>query len=43
MYRPPPPRRLRILHLEDSDMDHQLVLVHLRRGNAPTVNDGEVG
>ena len=32
MYRPPPPRRLRILHLEDSDMDHQLVLVHLRRG-----------
>jgi len=32
MFRPPPPRRLRILHLEDSDMDHQLVLVHLRRG-----------
>ncbi|MCK6424006.1 MAG: histidine kinase [Burkholderiaceae bacterium] len=26
------PRRLRILHLEDSELDHQLVLAHLRRG-----------
>lgn len=28
----PPDRRLRILHLEDSELDHQLMLAHLRRG-----------
>ncbi|MEO8154797.1 MAG: response regulator [Rhizobacter sp.] len=28
---PPPERRLRVLHLEDSELDHQLVLAHLRR------------
>jgi signal transduction histidine kinase len=27
-----PPRRLRLLHLEDAELDHQLVLAHLRRG-----------
>ncbi len=32
MSRPSPVRRLRILHLEDSELDHQLILVHLRRG-----------
>jgi signal transduction histidine kinase len=26
------PRRLNLLHLEDSELDHQLVLAHLRRG-----------
>ncbi|MBK6716141.1 MAG: response regulator [Burkholderiales bacterium] len=31
-------RRLRILHLEDSELDHQLVLAHLRRGGVePTM------
>jgi signal transduction histidine kinase len=34
----PSPRRLRILHLEDSELDHQLVLAHLRRGGVePTM------
>jgi len=28
---PLPERRLRILHLEDSELDHQLMLAHLRR------------
>jgi signal transduction histidine kinase len=27
-----PEKRLRILHLEDSELDHQLMLAHLRRG-----------
>ncbi|MFM2057025.1 MAG: hypothetical protein RLY71_1410 [Pseudomonadota bacterium] len=27
-----PPRRLRLLHLEDAELDHQLVLAHLKRG-----------
>ncbi len=27
-----PPKHLRVLHLEDSDLDHQLMLAHLRRG-----------
>jgi signal transduction histidine kinase len=29
---PLPGRRLRVLHLEDSELDHQLMLAHLRRG-----------
>ncbi|MEY4752408.1 MAG: hypothetical protein RJA44_83 [Pseudomonadota bacterium] len=29
---PPLSRHLRVLHLEDSELDHQLVLAHLRRG-----------
>ena len=32
MPRTPQLRRLRLLHLEDSELDHQLVLAHLRRG-----------
>jgi signal transduction histidine kinase len=32
MQRSPSVRRLRLLHLEDSELDHQLVLAHLRRG-----------
>jgi signal transduction histidine kinase len=32
MPRHPQLRRLRLLHLEDSELDHQLVLAHLRRG-----------
>ncbi|MBX3621890.1 MAG: response regulator [Rhizobacter sp.] len=27
-----PDKRLRVLHLEDSELDHQLMLAHLRRG-----------
>src|SRR5207247_2840563 len=27
-----PPRELRILHLEDSELDHELTLAHLARG-----------
>ncbi|MBC7483732.1 MAG: response regulator, partial [Rhizobacter sp.] len=27
-----PPRELRVLHLEDSELDHELVRAHLRRG-----------
>jgi signal transduction histidine kinase len=39
MHRAPPPRRLHILHLEDSELDHQLVLAHLRRGGIePTMH-----
>ena len=30
MPRTPQLRRLRLLHLEDSELDHQLVLAHLR-------------
>ncbi|BDI06975.1 hybrid sensor histidine kinase/response regulator [Sphaerotilus microaerophilus] len=38
MPRTQPLRRLRILHLEDSELDHQLVLAHLRRGGVePTM------
>jgi len=29
---PTPPRELRLLHLEDSELDHQLMLAHLTRG-----------
>jgi DNA-binding NtrC family response regulator len=29
---PLPEKRLRVLHLEDSELDHQLMLAHLRRG-----------
>ncbi len=39
------PRRLRLLHLEDSELDHELVLAHLRRGGVePTMHrvDNEV-
>ena len=32
MQRSTEPRRLRVLHLEDSEPDHALVLAHLRRG-----------
>ncbi|MGY0195620.1 response regulator [Leptothrix sp. BB-4] len=32
MQRSTKPRRLRVLHLEDSELDHQLLLAHLRRG-----------
>src|SRR5688572_29059625 len=28
----PPEKRLRVLHLEDSELDHHLMLAHLRRG-----------
>ncbi|MFM2052671.1 MAG: hypothetical protein RL456_708 [Pseudomonadota bacterium] len=39
MPRSPQPRRLRILHLEDSELDHQLLLAHLRRGGIePTMH-----
>jgi signal transduction histidine kinase len=27
-----PPRKVRVLHLEDSELDHELVMAHLRRG-----------
>ncbi len=37
MTRPAKPRRLRLLHLEDSELDHQLVLAHLRRGGIEAV------
>ncbi|MEY2687886.1 MAG: hypothetical protein RL375_2084 [Pseudomonadota bacterium] len=30
--RPQAPRKLRILHLEDVELDHELVVAHLRRG-----------
>src|SRR2546428_542401 len=31
--RPPPPNHpLRLLHLEDSELDHELTLAHLQRG-----------
>ena len=29
---PPTPARLRVLHVEDSELDHQLTLAHLQRG-----------
>ena len=29
---PAPERRLRVLHLEDSELDHELTLAQLRRG-----------
>lgn len=32
MATPAPPRELRILHLEDSELDHELTLAHLARG-----------
>ena len=32
MATPTPPRELRILHLEDSELDHELTLAHLARG-----------
>jgi len=32
---PLPEKRLRVLHLEDSELDHQLMLAHLRRGGLP--------
>ncbi len=31
MFPPLPEKRLRVLHLEDSELDHQLMLAHLRR------------
>jgi signal transduction histidine kinase len=30
----PPSRRLRVLHIEDSELDHELAMAHLRRGGA---------
>ena len=32
MRRPPAERTLRLLHLEDSELDHELTLAHLKRG-----------
>jgi len=32
MASPNPPRKLRVLHLEDSELDHELTLAHLARG-----------
>jgi len=32
-----PDRPLRLLHLEDSELDHELTLAHLRRGGLPVV------
>lgn len=32
MASPAPPRKLRVLHLEDSELDHELTLAHLARG-----------
>jgi signal transduction histidine kinase len=31
MDQPAPARRLRVLHIEDSDLDHELAMVHLKR------------
>jgi signal transduction histidine kinase len=31
---PAPSRRLRVLHIEDSELDHELAMAHLRRGGA---------
>ncbi|HEX5683557.1 MAG TPA: sensor histidine kinase, partial [Ideonella sp.] len=29
-----PSRSLRVLHIEDSELDHELAMAHLRRGGA---------
>lgn len=33
----PPSEALRLLHLEDSEMDHELVLAHMRRAGVPVI------